>query len=259
MRRNPEVLGIQGKRKTVHKRIDTGEGHGGSLRLGFKAYTYGGSEPGFAEHDLDEYDAVAESVAFTRSLGVLQKAFRIETSVESVRDEFVSATVDGEKEKTTKRLTPYAHVIHAPTLTGGVGSGDLARFYAKFFSPLPPSFSSRLLSRTIGTDRVVDELYVSLTHSQHVPWLLPGIPGTGKKVETVLVSIMCVRGGKLESEHVYWDQASVLVQVGLLDPKMVPEALKKEGVKKLPVVGAEGPRAVRRGSSRQINGLIDGW
>lgn len=52
--RNTEVLGIQGKRKTVRKRLDPGEGYGGSLKLGYQAYTYEACEPGFAEHDLDE-------------------------------------------------------------------------------------------------------------------------------------------------------------------------------------------------------------
>lgn len=260
VRRNPEVLGIQGpKKKTVQKRIDPGEGHGGSLKLGYQAYTYHGSESGFAEHDLDEYDPIAESIAFTRSLATLRKAFRIESTIESVRDEFVSATINGNNDKTPKYLRPYAHVIHGPTLTGGIGTKDLSRFYSNFFSPLPPSFSSRLISRTIGTDRVVDELFVSFKHTTQIPWMLPGIPPTNKNVEIVLVSIMGARGSKLESEHVYWDQASVLAQIGLIDPKVVPGAMKQKGVKALPIVGAESARAVRRGSSREINGLIPGW
>ena len=256
--RNSEVLGIQGKRKTVRKRVDPGEGHGGSLRLGYQAYTYEGSEPGFAEHDLDEYDPIAESVAFTRSLATLQKGFRIEPTVETTRDELVSSTRAGNNDKTMKNTRPFAHVIHGPSLTGGIGSKDIGNFYSKFFSPLPPTFSSRLLSRTIGTDRVVDELFVSFTHNKPVPWILPGIPPTNRKVEIVIVSIMCARGGFLESEHVYWDQASVLVQIGLLDPKAVPDAMKQKGVKTLPVVSAEGARAIKRGSSRQINGMIQG-
>ena len=259
VRQTPHVLGIEGKRKTVRKRVDPGEGYGGSLKFGYHAYTYEGCEPGFAEHDLDEYDPIAESVAFTRSLATLQKGFRIESTVETTRDERVNSTTSGNNDKTMKKTRPYAHVIHSPTLTGGIGSKDLSRFYGNFFSPLPQSFSSRLLSRTIGTDRVVDELFVTFTHSAIVPWMLPGLPPTNQKVEIVVVSIMCVRGGLLESEHVYWDQASVLAQIGLLDPKVVPEAMKKKGVKGLPVVGAEGARAVKRGSSRQMNELIAEW
>lgn len=259
VRHNPEVLGIQGKKKTVTKNIDAGSGHGGGLGLSYPAYSYRGCEPGFAEHDLDEYDPVAESLAFSRSLTTLQKAFRIETSVETTRDALVSSTFGCEHQKTTERLRDYAHVIHGPTLSGGIGAAQLSRFYASFFAPLPPSFSSRLLSRTIGTDRVVDELYVAFTHSSPVPWMLPSIPPTQKQVEIVIVSVFCARGGRLESEHVYWDQASVLAQIGLLDPKLVPEAFKNKGVKNLPVVGAEGARAMKRGSSRDINCFIPEW
>lgn len=256
---NTEVLGIQGKRKTEQKRINPGEGYGGSLKLNYPAYTYSGSEPGFAEHDLDEYDPIAESIAFSRSLATLRKAFRIESTIEATRDEFVSSTISGNNDRTQKYLRPYAHVIHGPTLTGAIGSKDLSRFYSSFFSPLPASFSSRLISRTVGTDRVVDELYISFKHTTKIPWLLPGVSPTNKNVEVVIISIMCVRGSRLESEHLYWDQASVLLQLGLIDPKVVPEPMKKRGVKALPVVGAEGARAVKRGSAREINALIPDW
>lgn len=259
VRFNSEVLGIQGKKKTVTKNLGAGSGHGGSLGLAFQAYAYSGCESGFAEHDLDEFDPVAESLAFTRSLTTLHKAFRIETTAEATRDALVTSTFGCEHKKTNERTREYAHVIHAPTLSGGIGSAQLSRFYANFFAPLPPSFSSKLLSRTIGTDRVVDELYVTFTHTSPVPWMLPSIPPTQKQIEVVIVSIVCVRGGRLESEHVYWDQASVLAQIGLLDPKLVPEAFKKRGVKTLPVVGAEGARAVKRGSSQSVNCFIPEW
>jgi len=259
VRRTTEVLGIQGKRKTVRKRVDPGAGYGQSLKLGYKAYTYSGCEPGFAEHDLDEYDAVAEGVAFTRSLTTVRRGFRLEPDIEGVHDPLTDATKAGQTEKAMKQTGEYAHVIHGPTLTGGVGTKDLSRFYQEFFQPLPPSFHARLLSRTVGTDRVVDELFVTFMHSQEIAWILPDIPATGKKVEIIIVSIVCVRGGKLESEHVYWDQASVLVQVSLLSPKAVPEAMKKQGVEELPVTGAEAARAVKRGSSKHLNELMLDW
>lgn len=262
VRKNPEVLGIQGKRKTVKKRIDPGVGPGGLLKLGYKAYTYEGSEPGFAESDLDEYDHIAESVAFTRSLAAVRRAFGMNPDIERIRDEHVQgsfdflerpralladhsvATTSGNVDKTLKSLSSDPHVIHVPTMTGGFGDTDLQRFYAEFFGTTP-SFQSRLLSRTMGTDRVVDELFVSFTHDREMPWILPSIPPTKKKVEVTMVSIVCVRGGKLNHEHVYWDGAAVLVQVGLLDAKYVPDAMKKQGVKKLPVVDCEAARAVR--------------
>lgn len=259
--KHPEVLGIQGKRKTVRKRIDPGIGYGESLKLGFKAYTYSGVQPGFAEQDLEEYDRVADGVAFTRSIACLKRGFRIEKNIELVRDHHVSYLNSSQPDKAVAQTRPYAHIMHAPTLTGGVGTEDISDFYTNFFTPLPPSqnTSVRLLSRTTGADRIVDELYLSIPHTTEIPWLLPGIPPTNRKIEIVVVSIFHIRGEKLESEHVYWDQASVLVQAGLLDPKIVPEAMKKKGVKELPVLGAESARAIKRGSSRQVNQLIPDW
>jgi hypothetical protein len=135
-------------------------------------------------------------------------------------------------------LTP--NVTYGPTLSGGTGTRALRRFYEQhFFDHLPESMHLRLISRTIGSDRIVDELFVSFEHTQEIPWLLPGVGPTNKKVEFVLVSIVSLRSGKLYSEHVYWDQASVLVQVGLLDPKLV-----SQGVDRLPVIGRESARRI---------------
>ena len=80
------------------------------------------------------------------------------------------------------------------------------------------------LSRTVGADRVVDELLFRFTHDREIDWMLPGVEPTGKLVEIALVAIINFRGDKLYHEHIYWDQASVLVQVGLLDPSNLPAA-----------------------------------
>jgi len=137
------------------------------------------------------------------------------------------------------------HVTHIPTLTGGIGAAELERFYSQFFMPNnPPSMHLTLISRTIGADRVVDEMHVRFKHTQEVPWILPGVPATNKWVEVLVVSIVTVRGGKLYHEHVYWDQASVLVQTGLLDRNLVPETAKKLGVETLPIVGRRAARRV---------------
>jgi hypothetical protein len=260
IRRRFEVLGIQStKMKTIRKRVDPGVGYGGCIKIGFKTYAYPNCAPGFAEHDVDEYDAVNERLAFSRSLAVVKRAFRMEEELDVVRDELVDLVDEVETEKVLKRTMPFAHVINGPTLVGGAGTEALRYFYDDLFEPLPEGGKTTLISRTIGADRVVDELYMNFTHSVEMPWLLPSIPPTNRKVEIVVISIVCLRGGKLESEHVYWDQASVLFQVGLLNPKLaVPEAMKKKGVKKLPIVGAESARAVKRGSSRQMNLFIKG-
>lgn len=134
-------------------------------------------------------------------------------------------------------------VTYGPTLTGAIGTQALRRFYENhFLGRLPPSMRIRLLSRTAGPDRVVDELYVSFEHTQEIPWMLPGVPPTNRRVEIILVSIVSMRAGRLYSEHTYWDQASVLVQVGLLDPKLVPNSA--QGMGRLPVVGREAARRI---------------
>jgi carboxymethylenebutenolidase len=53
-------------------------------------------------------------------------------------------------------------------------------------------------------------------------WMLPGIAPTGKPVEVAIVVVVHFRDGKLAHEHIYWDQASVLAQIGLIDPAGLP-------------------------------------
>jgi carboxymethylenebutenolidase len=117
-------------------------------------------------------------------------------------------------------------------MTGGVGADDLARFYAQHFIPKCPADTKLVpVSRTIGADRLVDEVLFCFTHDIEIDWMLPGIAPTGRYVEVPLVAIVAFRGGKLWHEHIYWDQASVLVQIGVLDPAGLPvagiEAAKK--------------------------------
>lgn len=136
-------------------------------------------------------------------------------------------------------------VTYVPTCTGGTGMDELEEFYSEYFlDGNPDSLDTTLLSRTVGTDRVVDELFVTFKHSQEMPWILPGVPPTNKRVEIALVSIVSFKGGKIQHEHVYWDQASVLMQVGLLKPNLVSQAGKKLGVEALPVLGKTAARRV---------------
>jgi hypothetical protein len=165
---------------------------------------------------------------------------------------------DADKTMETMVETPY--VNHVPTMTGGVGQKDLHRFYRDFFVPgNPPSLKMKLLSRTIGVDKVVDEIFLSFDHTLEIPWMLPGIPATNKHVEVALVCVVCMRGGKLFHEHIYWDQATVLVQLGLLDPKYIPPKMRDLGIERLPVVGKEAARKVLDENSEPSNELIDEW
>jgi carboxymethylenebutenolidase len=118
-----------------------------------------------------------------------------------------------------------AYVNHIPVLTGGTGKAELHEFYAKNFIPkMPPDLAIVPLSRTIGTDQLVEELVLKFTHTVEIDWMLPGIAPTGRKVEVPLVAIVRFRDGKVAHEHIYWDQASVLVQLGLLAPTGLPVA-----------------------------------
>ena len=89
---------------------------------------------------------------------------------------------------------------------------------------MPPDTEMTSVSRTIGEDQIVDEMIFKFTHTIPMDWMLPGIPPTGKPVEVPLVAIVRFREGKLAHEHIYWDQASVLVQIGLIDAANLPVA-----------------------------------
>jgi carboxymethylenebutenolidase len=148
---------------------------------------------------------------------------------EHVRYEFSTRNT----EDTLDTMVEDAYVNHIPVLTGGVGLDELREFYSKRFIPQMPSDTEMTpVSRTIGEDQIVDEMVFKFTHSIPMDWMLPGIPPTGKRVEVPLVAIVRFKDGKLAHEHIYWDQASVLVQIGLLDPA------------KLPVAGVESARKV---------------
>jgi carboxymethylenebutenolidase len=126
-------------------------------------------------------------------------------------------------EATLDTMIPDAYVNHIPVMTGGVGRAELREFYSRHFIPkMPPDTQIIPLSRTIGTDRLVDEMIFRFTHTIEMDWMLPGIAPTGKTVECGLVVIVHFRDGKLAHEHIYWDQATVLVQLGLLDAAKLP-------------------------------------
>jgi carboxymethylenebutenolidase len=118
---------------------------------------------------------------------------------------------------------PYVHCV--PIMTGGVGGKGVRQFYSEhFINQIPKDAKVTPISRTVGKDQVVDELIVSFTHDTQWDYLLPGIPPTGKHVEIPHIVVMKFENGKVAHEHVWWDQASLLVQIGLLDPANLPVA-----------------------------------
>lgn len=136
-------------------------------------------------------------------------------------------------EATLATMVEDAYVNHVPVMTGGYGKSALREFYSRHFIPsMPPDTTLQPISRTVGADQLVDEMIFSFTHTQEMPWMLPGVAPTHRRVEIPLVAIVKFRDGKLAHEHIYWDQASVLRQIGLLTDAS------------LPVYGAETARKV---------------
>ena len=126
-------------------------------------------------------------------------------------------------EATLETMVADSYVNHIPVLTGGWGREELRAFYSRDFIPtMPPDMAISPVSRTVGEDQLVDEMIVSFTHSQPVPWMLPGVSPTNRSVRIPLVAIVRFRDGKLAHEHIYWDQASVLKQIGLLTDPALP-------------------------------------
>jgi carboxymethylenebutenolidase len=159
------------------------------------------------------------------------------------RHEFETRDVDA----TMATMVAAPYVNHVPTLTGGVGHDQLKRFYKyHFIGGNPPDTAMTPVSRTVGADQIVDEMIFSFTHTSEIDWMLPGILPTGRRVEVPLIAIVKFVDGKVAHEHIYWDQASVLVQIGKLDPNG------------LPVAGAESAAKVRD-NGRPSNALMRRW
>jgi carboxymethylenebutenolidase len=157
-----------------------------------------------------------------------------------VRAEFVERSVDA----TMATMNDAPYVTHVPVLTGGYGRDEVRHFYTNWFvGRWPADTEVTPVSRTVGQGRVIDELIVSFTHDREMPAMLPGVAPTGRKVTLAHVVVMGIVDGKVTYEHIYWDQASLLVQVGLIDPA------------KLPVVGADQARKLRD-PTRPSNELI---
>ena len=146
----------------------------------------------------------------------------------------VGAERDGDLETTMATMSAEPYLNHVPTMAGGVGRDGVSAFYrdhlvGKFF---PPDVEIKPVSRTVGEDQIVEELFISFTHTTVIDWLLPGVSPSGRPVEMAVAVIVGFKDGKISHEHIYWDQAGVLAQVGLLNPAG------------LPVTGAESARKV---------------
>ena len=132
---------------------------------------------------------------------------------EHLDGEFVSKDV----EATLATMVDDAYVNHVPVSTGGRGKNELRTFYRDHFIPSwPDDVQMTPVNRVVGEEQLVDELRVSFTHSKRMNWFLPNLPPTNKRVTVDFVVVVQFRGDKIACERIYWDQANVLRQIGLL-------------------------------------------
>ncbi len=213
-----------------------------------EVHVYEGASQGFERPASPSYFKALAELAHDRAIGRFRRAmgpyYDLGALWEYHRDcEFTIR--DAAKTMETMVASPY--VNHIPTMTGGVGFKDLARFYKYHFIPKNSTERSGVLvSRTIGATQIVEEILTRFVHDREIDWMLPGIKPTGKRVEVALVVVVKFRGPKLYHEHIYWDQASVLAQLGLIDSKG------------LPIAGADGARKLID-ESLPSNTLLPNW
>lgn len=198
-------------------------------------HVYPACRPGFALPGGSGYDPVQARMAQSRTIGALKQVMGPNFDLEALWDRHLAcefAARDADAAIETMVAEPY--VNHIPTMTGGFGREMLRRFYRDHFvNQVPRDRRTIPISRTVGPDRVVEEKLFCFTHDTPIDWMLPGIAPTGRYVEIPIVGIVTFRGDKLVNEHIYWDQASVLVQIGLLDPVALPVSGRRQARKLL--------------------------
>lgn len=198
--------------------LDRGNGSGVAV--------YPGASPGFAIPHRPAFDKRIDSLAHSRALGPLRRVlgphYDLVALFEAhVRHEFETRDVDA----TMATMIDEPYVNHVPTLAGGVGHDMLKRFYKyHFVDQNSRERSSTLVSETVGPDRIVLETVVKFRHDRVLDRYFPGIAPTGKIVEIPTLLLVRFRGDRVCHEHIYWDQASALKQIGALDADGLPVA-----------------------------------
>ncbi|PGH35276.1 carboxymethylenebutenolidase [[Emmonsia] crescens] len=228
--------------------------------------------PNFVIPQHADFIPSAAAVAHTRTLSFLKSKIGGPLfDLEAIWDEHTYFEFgDRSVAKTMGTMVQEPYVNHVPTMTGGIGRDRLTTFYRHhFIFNNPDDTYIELLSRTVGIDRIVDEFIFSFTHDKMIDWLIPTIPPTNRPVRLPMVSIVNVRGDRLYHEHIWWDQAGLLRQLGLL-PEYLPfpylYPLADDGAPgkgrifeyKVPVAGTEAAEKLRDEGSVESNGMIGG-
>ncbi|KAF2085599.1 NTF2-like protein [Saccharata proteae CBS 121410] len=233
-----------------------------------KVHTYANAKYGFALPNDRNYRSSHAAIAHTRTLSFLKPLlggpyFDLEAIWEEhAKYEFEDRSVP----KTMATMVDEPYVNHIPTMTGGIGRANLTRFYSDhFIHNNPPDAGLQLVSRTVGIDRVIDEFVFECTHTKTIDWLIPGIPPTNKPLRIPFASVVNIRGDKLCHEHIAWDQATVLVQLGLM-PEYLPfpypinnrhPAPGKKFVYKVPAAGVSTAEKLIDENAVESNEMLD--
>ena len=188
------------------------------------SFFYADQTTRFFDSNSDNFDKPSASIAYSRTLGFLKRKIGPIYDLQELWEQHTMFEFsDRDVDKTMETMVSEPYVNHIPTMTGGVGYEGLHHFYTNHFvNSNPPDTKLIPVSRTVGVDRLVDEMIFCFTHTCEIPWMLPHVEPTNRYVEVPLVAIVNFRGNKLYHEHIYWDQASVLVQIGKIDPALLP-------------------------------------
>ncbi|OCK84696.1 carboxymethylenebutenolidase [Lepidopterella palustris CBS 459.81] len=260
--RKPTLCHVSNEHGRVPERI-IGKDHGF-----VKGFYYPNEHDCFVLPSHKNYSPASAALAHTRSLSFLKPLldgpyFDLEAIWnEHTKFEFEERSVA----KTMGTMVAEPFVNHIPTMTGGIGRERLTNFYRHhFIFSNPPDTRLELVSRTVGIDRVIDEFVFHCTHTLMIDWLAPGIPPTNRPLSIAFTSIVNIRGDRLYHEHIAWDQASVLVQLGLMPeylpfPYPLPDGRRPGPGKKfevrVPAVGAEAAAKLVDEASVESNGMM---
>ncbi|KAL9081164.1 MAG: hypothetical protein Q9157_000255 [Trypethelium eluteriae] len=222
-----------------------------------KSVHYPSAGPFFTIPAHPDFSSSTAAISHTRTLAFLKPLMKgPHFDLEAIWEEHTMlefATRSPERTMSTMVQEPY--VNHVPTMTGGIGRERLTNFYRfHFIFNNPDDTALELVSRTVGIDRVIDEFIFSFTHDKKVDWILPGLPPTFKAIRIPMTSVVNIRGDRLYHEHIAWDQASVLRQLGLL-PEYLPFPYPIDGI-----AAAKGERyefRVPAGGAETAGKLVD--
>ncbi|MHA4836453.1 dienelactone hydrolase family protein [Sphingopyxis sp. MSC1_008] len=214
-----------------------------------KVYSYDGAGHAFFNPFRDEYDRLASERALTHTLELLRPLMGPHYDLAALWEQHAYFEFGlRDADQTIETMVDVPYVNHVPTMTGGTGRTELHHFYKNYFVDVhPEDYSAVSISRTVGVNRIVDEMLISFTHDRFMDYVLPGIQPTGKKLSIAVCGVVTFRGPKLRHEHLYYDSASLLVQAGLLDPAQYP------------VTGAEQAQKIIDPHGVPSNRLMTSW